>query len=299
MTTAPSVLLIAAVVLLVGSNLALDVGTLWLLEEVGRASDPFHQIALGLILGQLMLTALWLGLGDGRWYLRLVPAVALSLSLGLTIGVAGRLSTHARDYDPDFSSIFAFILLAMMLAASCVVFMVRRTRGWRLTLGPMASANDTHQFQIGDTLLWMVFIGGSLGAVRFLMTIDESFLEQLQPLGLYTALLTVVGFASLVAAFAIRWRDLAALAVVVVLTAALVAMPDAYDNVQRMRATATVPVPPYRYFEACWNQIKSYEVCGISLAACVFVNCRVLRRLGFQLRRRGAVLSGGLRLPLL
>jgi hypothetical protein len=279
--------LVAGLVLLAGGNLALDVGALWFLEEVVRSSEPYHQIPLGLILGQLMLTALWLGLGDGRWYVRLVPAVATSLGLGMAIGLAGRLSSRARNYEPDPSAMIAFIFLAMMLAAACLAFVVRRTAGWRLTRGQTASVPVGRQFQVGDALLWMVFVGGSLGAIRFLMTIDETFVEQSRDIALYSVLAVIVAFSSSVMAFSNRWRERAVLAGVVVLTGALVAVPDAYDYVQRMRATATLPVPFYRYVETVWNQIKNYEVCAISIAVCVVVNCRLLGRMGWKLVRRG------------
>lgn len=282
-----ALLLTAWLGLLVVANLVLDVAALWFLDEIWKNRGWLDQVPIGIILGQLMLVALWLGLGDGRWYIRLLAAVAITIALGKSIGIAGALTSNARDYDPDPSMIVAFIFLAMMLASSWIGFVIRRLWNWRLTWEPGASLSAPRQFQIGDALLWMVIIGGSLGAIRFLMTINDDFLGQLREIIFYAAMTTSVTLAVMIYSFSHKktWRSATLLVAIVLLLGIAVAIPDVYDNYQRMRAIATVRVPITRYAVAWFDETKRHEVCALAVAGAVIANCHSLRALGCRLQR--------------
>ena len=267
-----------AIVSLVLVNLLADVGLMWLSDKYFRGSSWLDIIPVGVILGQLLLLALWLGLGDGRWYLRLVVSVALTLSMAKTIGIAELLSSRSRqDYNPGRSMMIAFMFLAMLLATSCFAFVLRRMRSWRLTWQEIVSGPATSQFQVGDTLMWMIVIGGALASIRFLVTIDEDFPSQFLDIGVFSVKTTMVVLGAMAAAFSTRRvRAVIFLALAVLLIGATFAVPDAYDSVQRMRASATIPVPFYRYAVAWGNQTLKHETFVVAAAVTALANCLAL-----------------------
>src|SRR3954452_17906540 len=156
----------------VAANFAVTAGLLWLMQEwQPRPGSRFflnqlHQVGFGILLSQVVLIGYWLGLADGRWYLRLVAANAMTLATALAIHWADALSpTARRGGDDDPWAIIGFILIAMMLTVSFVGFVLRRPRGWRLTWRQSMDFPVTHQFQIADALLWMIVISGALAAI--------------------------------------------------------------------------------------------------------------------------------------
>jgi hypothetical protein len=270
------------------ANLLTDVGLLWLIEERFSRSAWLDQIPIGVILGQLMTLGLWLGLGDGRWYHRLVVVVPLTFGIAETIGIAELLTSRSHhDYDPGGPMMIAFIFLAMVLAVSLLGFVLRRTRGWRLTWQQITSSPVTSQFQVGDTLLWMIVLGGALAALRFLVTIDKDFPSQFLDIGLYGAKTTAVVLGAMLAAFTTRRRlsSLVLLSLFVVLIGAAFAVPDAWGNIQRMGTSATIPVTFYRYAVAWGQQTLKHEEFVIAAAVSGLVNCLALRALGCKLVR--------------
>lgn len=287
-------LIVLAIVGLVLVNLLADVGLLWLIEEIFRNSAWLDQIPIGVILGQLLLLALWFGLGDGRWYLRLVVAVALTLGIAKTIGIAEYLGNRSqRNYDPGSSMVIAFMLLAMLLITSCFGFLLRRIRSWRLTWQPVESTPATGQFQVGDTLLWMCIVSGALASVRFVVSIDKDFPAQFLDIGLYTVKTTMVVLGAMMGAFSTRGR--LRLAVLVSLTVLLIgaafAVPDAYENVRQIRAGVTIPVPFYRYAVAWGQQTLKHEEFVVTAAMIALANCLALLALGGKLVRPGGLLQ--------
>jgi hypothetical protein len=276
---------------LIAANLLIDVGLIVLIQAWSRGQPWHHEVPVGTLLGQLTLIGLWFGLGDWRWYVRLVVVVPLTFCLAEALGTAEYLSSKTRrDFDPGNAMVFAFMLLAMMLAVSWVGFILRRTRSWRLTWQHVEAIPAMHQYQIGDALLWMVVVGGSLAAIRFLMSIDSDFPSQILFLALYAVKTTAVVLVAMTLAFATRRKLRAAglLVIAVLLIGALFAVPDAYENVRNMRAGAgATPVPTYRYAVAWGNQTLKHEACVIATTFCAVANCLVLRLLGGQLVRPG------------
>ena len=270
--------------LLMAANLTLDVAALWLSEKVWRNS-PDDQVPIGFILGQLMLMALWLGLGDGRWYMRLVIAVAFTLSLGQALSVAGRLTAISGSNEPDNSMAVAFIFMSMMLAVSCLAFVIRRAFGWRLTWAHEMGAQPLAQFQIGDTLLWMLIIGGALAAIRFVFTLDESWRDSIGDIVKYTIMTSVVTTAAMAASIQRwSWKGWILFLVLIALTGIGGAVPEAFQRIQALRATAG-PLNPMVYAATWLNESQRPLACAAAVAACVMANCLVLKRLGCKLQR--------------
>jgi len=285
----------AALIALVAANLALTAAMLWLIEEGYPAKwvffrNQFHQFAWGLLLSQVILVGYWLGLGDGRWYLRLVAAIALTLAIALALHWAERLSPRARRHGNESPwAILSFVLIAMMLVVSCVGFVLRRTRGWRLTWRSEVPANTIHQFQIADGLLWMIVIGGALAALRFVFSIEDSLQEQLLDISLMTTSIATVVLIAMMTAFTTS-RQLRKVVVMIVVVTAIgiaFAVPDIYRGVQRARAVVTGPI--------AWSVYVSNAI-GDGLGEPVFVwaamsgalaNCLVLRLIGCRLIRPG------------
>jgi hypothetical protein len=272
---------------LVAVNLASDVGLMLLVEEKSRGTAWHREAPIGLVLSQLTLLAMWLGLGDGRWYVRLVIAVPLTFALANALGIVKALSSAARrDYDPGNAMLIAFMFLGMLLAIACFGFVLRRTRSWRLTWKQVDSAPAMHQFQIGDALLWMMVLSGALAVVRFLNSIDADF--PVLTVALYAVKTTAVVFGAMMVAFATRRKLLttAVLTSAVLVTGAVFAVPDAYENVQRMRASAAVrSVPMYRYVVAWGNQTLNHEAFVVAAGACAVANCLALRAMGCKFMR--------------
>src|SRR5688572_19179031 len=142
---------------LIALNALTNVGLIWLLEERVAGNQWFHQLAIGLLISQVVLAGLWLGLGDGRWLARLLVAVALSMLVAKTIGWATALSGTARRQGSDDPwAMISFMLIAMMLTTSLFASLLRRFRSWRLTWEEVTSIPATRQFRIVDALLWMM-----------------------------------------------------------------------------------------------------------------------------------------------
>jgi hypothetical protein len=288
------VILAASLFVLVLANLAIDVGLIWLVEESNRQWQPVHETPIGILLGQLMLVALWCGLGDGRWYLRIVVSVVLTLALAKTIGVAESLLTRRSGAEPGHDMVIAFILLPMMLAVALLAFVLRRVWAWRLTWQPLqANALRGSQFQMSDALLWTTVAGGALASYRFMLTIDSDFTSQLRDLTIYAAKTAAVVFAATILAFSPKIHSRATIwfVIVVAMVGAVSAMPDAYDNFQRMRGVAIIPVPVHRFALAWGEQTLKHEAFCVAAAIAALANCLVLRALGCRLVRPGKASS--------
>jgi hypothetical protein len=288
--TRRSLAVVIALVAVIIANLLVDVGLIWFMEE-RRLPNWLNEIAIGTLLSQVALLGLWLGLGDGRWYVRLVVALPLTMCTAKAMGWATTLSAAARRQgSADEWAMFAFILIAMMLATSLLALVLRRTRSWRLTWWQVARLPPTQQFQAGDVLLWMIPIAGSLAAIRFMMSIDENFGDQLVEISLYTGRTAAIALVTMTTAFGTRrrLRSWLVLAMLVLIIGAVFAAPDAYSNIQRMRASANKSVPLARYATAAVNQMKTHEIFTIAAAVAGLTNCLILRWLGCKLIRPGA-----------
>jgi len=276
-----------ALIGLVLANLLHDVAMVWLMEE-GYGSWWLNPFAVAILLGPVMLLGMWFGLGDGRWYVRLLVAIALTIAVALSFAVVGQLSANARrhhDSDNPWAMI-SFVLISMMLAASLLAFVLRRTRNWRLTWWPPASDSPTRQFQIGDILLWMVLISGSLAAFKFIVSIDADFKDQILEISLLTARTTLIALAAMLAAFGRRnyLRTAVMLVMAVLFVGLIFSASEVYQAVQTLRS-GTRAVALTRYVRAATNKVMDHEVFAITAAFVIVVDCLVLRALGCQLCR--------------
>jgi hypothetical protein len=140
--------------------------------------------------------------------------------------------------------VIAFILLAMMLATALVTFMLRRMRGWRLTWSTAADATPTRQFQIADAMLWTLLVSGSLGAMKFLHTLDSEIGGPYLDSAVYIAESTALVLLAVMAAFARRWalKTSAATAGAVLLIGAIGGIPDTWRHLDRWISTASAPL---------------------------------------------------------
>ena len=75
------------------------------------------------------------------------------------------------------------------------------------------------------------------------------------------------------------------------LIGAVFAIPDAYENIRQMLASATIPVPFYRYAVAWAQQCLKHEEFVFAAAVIALANCLVLRALGGKLVRPGGLLQ--------
>jgi hypothetical protein len=201
----PPVAMAFALGALAMGNLLFDVGLFWLAGEDPRGWRIIFQAGIAIFFSQPILLGIWLGLGDGRWYLRLAAGIALTLGLAQTITLGMALSATARkQHELNPAAMIAFVMIAMLLATSVAVIPLRRIRNWRLTWEQLVCLPATRQFQLGDLLLWMIPISGTLAVLRFLWSTDDNFAGQFGEFTLVTAGMAAIVLASMMAAFARR-----------------------------------------------------------------------------------------------
>ncbi|HEY2415578.1 MAG TPA: hypothetical protein VGI40_25270 [Pirellulaceae bacterium] len=278
---------IAALVL---ANLTADVGLLWLSSEILQHWSPLNEAAIGLLLGQVMLVGLWMGLGDGRWYVRGAIATALTISIARTLNIAAVLSPkESRNEDPAFWASVAFVLIPMMLAAAICGLMLRRFRGWRLTFQAATIIIPTTQFQIADALLWTTLISAGLAAVRFLASIN-AFEDQLPELTLLTVRSLLAAICASVAAFSTRRRIRTGLwlSLTVLLIGAAFAVPDVYASAKWVFGRWMTPVAFWQFIGPATSELMKNEAFVVAVALSTLANCLVLRALGCRLLRPGS-----------
>jgi hypothetical protein len=285
------------------ANFAVTAGFFWLLQEwqTGPGSrflqNQLGQVGFGILLSQVVLIGYWLGLGGGRWYVRLVGAIALTLGTALAFHFAALLSPTARRRgDDDPCAIIGFMLIAMMLAVSFVGFVLRRTRGWRLTWRQSVQQSVIHQFQIADGLLWMVVIGGALAAMRFVISIEEGSRSQLVDISLLAARGGAVVLLSMMTALATARaiRAVVILLAVVVTIGIAFAIPDIYRNLQFTWARVTGPIAWNVYLSNGIQAGLGQLVLMLAAMSGALVNCLALRLTGCRLLRPGNSVSSSL-----
>jgi len=271
-------------------NALANITLIWLMEEHLVGNQWFNQLPIGILVSQVVLTGLWLGLGDGRWLARLIVAVAISMLAAKTIGWATALSDTARRQGADDPwAMISFMLIAMMLTTSLFASLLRRLRSWRLTWEEVTSVPATRQFQIVDALLWMVPISGALAAIRFLTSLDDNFPHQLWDLVLFTIRTTTILLVVMVAAFATRWhvKGVIVLILAVLSIGAAFSVPDIFRDFHRLGFATQNAGPPGRFVQIAIYEVTEHEAFAVAVMLGGLTNLIVLRMLGCTLVRPG------------
>jgi hypothetical protein len=273
---------LAAVAIL---NLLLDGVLIWLMEHYSSASNWLNEALIGTLLGCIALTGLWCGLGDGRWYLRVAVGVALCIATAWFFACIAMLTARSpSSSQPDEAMALGFLLMPILLAVALFAFQLRRLRGWRLTWFANTASQPGKQYQLGDMLLWMVLIGGALAAIRFLNVLDSSFYEGLLDLGLLAAHVALVTFITTVITFrraGLRLRDLAFLALAIILLGSLFSSHQIYVSLRISQPGLGV----IAYASLIFRHLGDHLAISWSAAITTFVSCVVLKRTGCTLVR--------------
>jgi hypothetical protein len=254
-------------------------------------SDALGMASMGAQLAQLVLLGVWLALGDGRWYVRLLVVVPLDFASSAGVALAQYLAGQLSEPEDEWAMIGFFFL--MIVLASCVaVLPLRRLRDWRFTCEPVVDESAPPrlgQVNIADYLLWMIPFGGLLAVIRFIMSVQDNFARQLSQIFFYVAALLATVLAAMLTVFSSRlhgWRKWLLLAALVLLVGLVLAMPETYRNFQQIRALGGGPVTLIDVLlNAC--RVGSRGVLMIIGAPlCATLNSLLLRRLGFRLAWR-------------
>jgi hypothetical protein len=281
---------------LVMANLFVGSGSLWLMEEKFRGEVWYNQLPHGVIQSQVILVAVWFGLGEVRWYIRLLVAVSLTFLIATAFKVAMRSTTYGHT-DPgyEYLDLLVFLFIALMLATSCVGFVLRRTRNWKLTSQAIEYSSATQQFSVADAFLWISILSGALASLRVLEVMGPPFdlLSAALYISLSIAELTVVVLGAMLLAFsnAHQMRGTVLLLLTVIIIGAVFAVPDAYRDIQLVRINA--PSAHFLEYLVVWrNHTFRNELFVIAAAITAFINCLALRALGCTLLRPGKMASG-------
>ena len=217
-------------------TLILDIGMMWLLSEAQHRWQWLNDAISGVLVGQVILIGMYLGLGNGRWYVRTGAAVCLTLAVARSMGIAAMLSEHERkNGDPDFWATISFLFIPMMLAAAFTGLMLRRFRGWQLTWQSSPHELPGRQFQISDVMIWTTLLAMALAAVKFLMMYDEHLSDQFLNLSMLAACITVAVTCGMIAAFVTSrvGRVVLLLSLTLVVETVLFSIPEICRLIQR------------------------------------------------------------------
>jgi hypothetical protein len=167
---------------------------LWYVDQGWWGKEWSGFLAMGFMFGQVMNLAAWLALGDGKWYWRLVMTAFATVLLAQTFSWAEIIAQRGNLNDPaDWPRL---VLLTVLLIGFTALWPLRQFAKWRLTWQPAALTTPAAlQFSTRDLLLWMVVIGGALGALRIL---DEVTSESAS--GLFRFVFQLLGMVALIAA---------------------------------------------------------------------------------------------------
>jgi hypothetical protein len=266
--------LIASVLLFVGAD--------------ALGSDALATASTGALLAQLVLLGIWLALGDGRWYVRLLVAVPLDFVSSAGVALAQYLAGQLSKPEDEWAMI-GFMFLLIVLASCDAVLPLRRLRDWRFTGEPVVDESAPPrlgQVNIADYLLWMIPFGGLMAVIRFILSVQDNFASQLSQIFFYVAALLATVVAAMLTVFSSRlrgWRKWLLLAALVVLVGLALAAPEIYGNLRQRNAFAGGPAALLVILTVA-SRVGSRGLCLIAGAAAgATLNSLLLRRLGFRL----------------
>lgn len=152
------------VLLLIAANLVAN-GALGLIVRWGQTWElsllalPLLLASVGLLLGQVMLSAVWIACSPGS-----VPRrYGLPMLFVLAVGTATVIASGGGWSGVLWVGLMLQFLLWTFVA---VLFPLARLRGWRLEIATSDPQRETNRFRIGDLLLWMSLLGFPLAVLR-------------------------------------------------------------------------------------------------------------------------------------
>jgi hypothetical protein len=216
------------VMALVATNLLLDIGLAFWGAERLPGEFLVNATLEAVRYSQVMLLALWLGLGEVKWYWRLLLVAPVTIGVGMSYVLGMTLSPTFRSVQGlriapggkvDMSHILVHV--TVLLGAVSAVLPLRRMKKWRLSWRELVLPFESNQFRIADLMCWMVVIGCFLCSLRLLKlywneTARSDWLVQfLSHIAFPMACYSVITTGSMLAAFAIRNRRQAMVALLV------------------------------------------------------------------------------------
>jgi len=246
-------------------------------------------------ISQLLLLALWLALGDSKWYWRLLLVLTLAIGIGWArvwaqaLGAA-EASSNLEVAAGDLGQV------SYLLAGLSLVLPLRLIRNWRWTARLTALAPATWQFRLADVMLWMLPIGGFLWTMRLLDSfwVDERPQMYLLWFLRYDALpalcYVAITMTGLLAANATRrgWLRLLILSLsLTLLISSTFAIREAYRLAPHIQFYKSQPLPPQIYESFYWLPLATF-VAYLPPLLVGLINGVVMRRLGYRLVRPGA-----------
>src|SRR5262245_61441941 len=120
-----------ALLFLLAADLSIVTGGLWYAENGWWGKDWFGYVAMGILFGQVKILAMWLALGDGKWYWRLAIAVPTTMLLAQAIGWAeiagGRRTAPGVNDAADWPRL---VLLVALLVSFTALWPLRQFGKW-------------------------------------------------------------------------------------------------------------------------------------------------------------------------
>ena len=119
---------------LLGANLFVIHGLMWLSETYLRGVPWTGQAVGGTFFSQTMVLGLWLALGDAKWYWRLAVSAFGTLLLVQTFVWTEALTSVPHRHDDDQSAWVTVLLMSVLLIGAAGLWPLRRVGRWRTHL---------------------------------------------------------------------------------------------------------------------------------------------------------------------
>jgi hypothetical protein len=157
--------------LVIAANLLAN-GALGLVARWGDTREPTllafatFMAPSGLLLGQMMLSAVWIACSAGSVPRRYGLPMLFVLAAGTATAVGG---------GGGWSGVLWIGLLLQFLLWTfvAVLFPLARLRGWRLAVDASRPERETNRFRIGDLLLWTALLAFPLAFLRIVFQPTE------------------------------------------------------------------------------------------------------------------------------
>ena len=240
---------------------------------VVRGNLPLAFLAVGIVLSQPLLTALWIAMAPHRFHIRFLWGLLLFTLTFFAVGLGMSLK------DQSAAVTFAAIDLILLAVGSMILSLLRRMTRWQIVrLDGTQSASDyqTYQFGIKHLVILTAIVALALGLFRTLLLMGpRSVFPGISELAESVCEITVV----LLPVMIVPWFT-------------LVHLKNAVSAIMRaIILLGVVDVAAFRIFQSISRgpdivDIFFFVQCGASLS--MFATALVLRRCGFRMARVAA-----------